>query len=82
MIALSDVDNASALQFVRTKLHETGTEIQLSHDDTEMINWLGGRASDLASVRLYLIRITLEDQSSCILADTQNTRGADANRRS
>lgn len=50
MIALSDVDNTNALQLVRTKLHETGTEIQLSHDDTEMINWLGGRASDLASL--------------------------------
>ena len=82
MIALSDVDNANALQLVRAKLRETGTEIQLSHDDTEMINWLGGRASDLASVRLYLLRITLEHQSPCILADTQNTRGTDANRRS
>ena len=82
MIALSDVDNASALQFVRTKLRETSTEIQLSHDDTEMINWLGGRANDLASVRLYLIRITSEDQFSCILADTQNKCGANANRRS
>jgi len=51
VIALSDVDNASALQLVRTKLHEAGIEIQLSHDDTEMIGWLGGRASDLASVR-------------------------------
>ena len=80
MISLSDVDNASALQLVRTKLHETSTEIQLSHDDTEMINWLGGRASDLASVRLCLIRITSEDQSSCIIADTQNTCGADAKR--
>lgn len=50
MIALSDVDNASALHFVRTKLHEAGTEIQLSHDDTQVINWLGGRASDLASL--------------------------------
>ncbi|KAH9043412.1 RNA12 protein-domain-containing protein [Lactarius pseudohatsudake] len=50
MIALSDVDNASALQFVRTKLQETGTEIQLSHDDTKMVEWLGGRASDLASL--------------------------------
>ncbi|KAH9180374.1 RNA12 protein-domain-containing protein [Lactarius sanguifluus] len=50
MIALSDVDNASALQFVRTKLQETGTEIQLSHEDTKMIEWLGGRASDLASL--------------------------------
>jgi len=50
MIALSDVDNANALQLVRAKLHETGTEIQLSHDDTEMISWLGGRASDLASL--------------------------------
>lgn len=60
MIALSDVDNANALQLVKAKLHETGTEIQLSHDDTVMIDWLGGRASDLASVRLYLLRITLE----------------------
>lgn len=50
MIALSDVDNASALQFVRIKLQETGTEIQLSHDDTKMVEWLGGRASDLASL--------------------------------
>ena len=60
MIALSDVDNANALQLVRARLHETDTEIQLSHDDTEMINWLGGRASDLASVCLYLLRSTLE----------------------
>ena len=82
MIALSDVDNANALQLVRAKLHETGTEIQLSHDDTEMISWLGGRASDLASVRFYLVCITFGDQYSCILADTQNTRGTDTNRRS
>ena len=81
MIALADVDNANALQLVRAKLHETNTDIQLSRDDTELINWLGGRASDLASVRLYLVRITLEDQPSCILADTQNTRGTDAHRR-
>ncbi|KAI9466031.1 RNA12 protein-domain-containing protein [Lactarius psammicola] len=50
MIALSDVDNANALQFVKIKLHETGTKIQFSNDDTEMISWLGGRASDLASL--------------------------------
>jgi len=50
MIALSDVDNANALQLVRAKLHETGTDIQLSLDDTEMISWLGGRATDLASL--------------------------------
>ena len=80
MIALADVDNTNALQLVRAKLHETSTEIQLSREDTEMISWLGGRASDLASVRLYLVRITLKDQFSCTLADTQNTRGTDANR--
>ncbi|KAI0256515.1 RNA12 protein-domain-containing protein [Lactifluus subvellereus] len=50
MIALSDADNASALQFVKAKLHEAGFEVEFSHDEMEMINCLGGRASDVAIV--------------------------------
>ncbi|KAI0306739.1 RNA12 protein-domain-containing protein [Multifurca ochricompacta] len=49
MIALFDADNASALEFIKTTLHEAGVEVQFSYEETEMINCLGGRASDLAS---------------------------------
>jgi hypothetical protein len=51
-IALQDADDQSALQYVKAKLGDVGIDIRLSPEETKMINWLGGRASDLATVRL------------------------------
>ncbi len=51
MIALRDADNQSALQYVKAKLDDVGIDVQFSLEETEMIDCLGGRASDLATVR-------------------------------
>jgi len=52
-IALHDADHESALRLVKARLHDAGVDIQFSREETEKIICLGGRASDLASVRLY-----------------------------
>ncbi|KAN0124028.1 RNA12 domain containing protein [Russula decolorans] len=49
-IALHDADDQSALQYVKTKLGDVGIDVRLSLEETEMINCLGGRASDLATL--------------------------------
>jgi len=54
MIVLHDADNQSALQYVKARLDDVGIDVRFSLEETEMINGLGGRASDLASVRLNL----------------------------
>jgi hypothetical protein len=54
MIALHDADNQSALQYVKARLDDVGIDVQFSPEETEMIDCLGGRASDLASVGLNL----------------------------
>ena len=58
MIALRDADNQTALQYVKARLDDVGIEFSL--EETEMINCLGGRASDLASVRLNLSALPSE----------------------
>lgn len=50
-IALYDADAASALQFVKQRLHESGIDADFSEKETMYVERLGGRASDLASVR-------------------------------
>ncbi|KAH9966490.1 RNA12 protein-domain-containing protein [Russula dissimulans] len=50
MIALHDADAESVLQFVKARLHNAGISVQLTHEETETINCLGGRASDLTSL--------------------------------
>ena len=59
MIALHDADNQSALQYVKAKLHDVGIDVRFSPEETEMINCLGGRASDLASVCLNFANFTV-----------------------
>ncbi|KAH9997539.1 exonuclease [Russula vinacea] len=54
MIALRDADNQTALQYVKARLDDVGIEFSL--EETEMINCLGGRASDLASL-IHKIRV-------------------------
>ena len=54
MIALRDADNQSALQYVKARLGDVGIDIQFSLEETELIDRLGGRASDLTTVRLFL----------------------------
>lgn len=51
-IALSDADARSSLSFVKQKLHDAGLEVQLTAKDAQFVERLGGRASDLESVRL------------------------------
>ena len=81
-ITLSDADNASALQFVKAKLHEAGIEIQFSHDEMEMINYLGGRASDVTTVCFFspAICFTFKVQYAISIAHTQNACGTEARR--
>ncbi|EJF62443.1 exonuclease [Dichomitus squalens LYAD-421 SS1] len=49
-ISLSDADNASALSFVKQKLHDSGVDVQFNRDQISYIERLGGRASDLESL--------------------------------
>ncbi|EIM82494.1 exonuclease [Stereum hirsutum FP-91666 SS1] len=49
-IALYDADSASALQFVKQRLHESGIDADFSEKETAYVERLGGRASDLASL--------------------------------
>lgn len=53
-IALYDADSASALQFVKQRLQESGIDADFSEKETMYVERLGGRASDLASVRSLL----------------------------
>ena len=50
-VALSDADSSSSLSFVKQKLQDAGIDIGISADDTQYVERLGGRASDLESVR-------------------------------
>lgn len=49
-ISLSDADHASALAFVKQKLHDSGMDVEFTREQTSYIERLGGRASDLESV--------------------------------
>ena len=49
-VSLSDADNASALSFVKQKLHDNGLDVQFSQSQITHLQRLGGRASDLESV--------------------------------
>ncbi|KAI0637238.1 exonuclease [Trametes polyzona] len=49
-ISLSDADNASAMSFVKQKLHESGVDINFTQQQLAYIDRLGGRASDLESL--------------------------------
>jgi hypothetical protein len=55
MVPLYDADAATALQFVKQRLRETGIESDLTPEQTAYVERLGGRASDLASVRPCLL---------------------------
>ncbi|KAI0048209.1 exonuclease [Auriscalpium vulgare] len=50
VIALSDADSASALQFVKMRLHEADVPADFTSEQNAYIERLGGRASDLASL--------------------------------
>ncbi|TCD65369.1 mitochondrial escape protein 2 [Steccherinum ochraceum] len=50
LIALSDADNASALSFVKQKLHDVDVEIDFTKEQISYVQRLGGRASDLESL--------------------------------
>jgi hypothetical protein len=54
MVALYDADFASALQFVKQRLHEIGVEAEFTSAQTAYVERLGGRASDLASVSNFV----------------------------
>ncbi|CDO69022.1 hypothetical protein BN946_scf184834.g29 [Trametes cinnabarina] len=49
-ISLSDADNASAMSFVKQKLHDSGMDVNFTQQELAYIARLGGRASDLESL--------------------------------
>ncbi|KAI0747869.1 exonuclease [Daedaleopsis nitida] len=49
-VSLSDADSASALSFVKQKLHDNGLDVQFSQSQITHLQRLGGRASDLESL--------------------------------
>ena len=63
-IALSDADAETALAFVQQKLKEVKLDIQLTPKATASVERLGGRASDLDSVRFL---------NFCTFVDRLNT---------
>ena len=54
-ITLSDADAETALAFVQQKLREAKLDIELTSKTTASIERLGGRASDLDSVRPLIL---------------------------
>lgn len=58
VITLSDADNSSALSFVRQKLRDSGVDVTFNKEQTAYIQRLGGRASDLESVRVLSLMYT------------------------
>lgn len=50
-VQLSDADTASALSFVKQKLHDADIHVRFDQEETTQLERLGGRASDLESVR-------------------------------
>ncbi|KAF9492251.1 hypothetical protein BDN71DRAFT_1396959 [Pleurotus eryngii] len=49
-IALSDADTSSALSFVKQRLRDSDIEVHFTKSETELVERLGGRASDLESL--------------------------------
>lgn len=52
-IALSDADSSSSLSFVKQKLLDSGIDVGISPQETQYVERLGGRESDLESVRIF-----------------------------
>jgi hypothetical protein len=52
-IALYDADAASALSFVKQKLRDASVNLQYTAGEIAAVERLGGRTSDLESVRLH-----------------------------
>ncbi|THH22364.1 hypothetical protein EUX98_g8222 [Antrodiella citrinella] len=50
LVALSDADNASALSFVKQKLHDVDVDVEFTKQQVSYVERLGGRASDLESL--------------------------------
>lgn len=61
LIALSDADSGSALEFVQQKLHNGGVDVKLNKEQTAYLERLGGRASDLESVSEHMAISTAAD---------------------
>ncbi|KAI0670636.1 RNA12 protein-domain-containing protein [Trametes maxima] len=61
-ISLSDADNASAMSFVKQKLHDSGVDAKFTQQQMAYIDRLGGRASDLESL-IHKVRsgLTVEE---------------------
>ena len=54
-ISLSDADSASSLSFVKQKLHDGGVDVKFTQAQVQYVGRLGGRASDLESVRGFFL---------------------------
>ncbi|KAF8589948.1 exonuclease [Ramaria rubella] len=49
-IALADADSASSLSYINKKLEEASVDYNISHEEAQLIERLGGRASDLETI--------------------------------
>ena len=56
-IGLSDADAESSLSFMRQKLKDAGIDVDFTKEQTASIARLGGRASDLESVREHFLHL-------------------------
>ena len=64
-IALSDADAETALAFVQQKLKEVKLDVQLTSKATTSVERLGGRASDLDSVRVLSLCMFVNCLNTC-----------------
>ena len=65
-MSLSDADNASAISFVQQKLKDSGVDVKFTQQQLAYIDRLGGRASDLESVRIYLYSTSILSEADDI----------------
>jgi len=65
-ITLSDADAETALAFVQQKLREAKLDIELTSKTTASIERLGGRASDLDSVRPFILATPVQSPNARI----------------
>lgn len=72
-IALYDADPASSLAFVKQKLRDAGVNVSFTGDEVKYLQRLGGRASDLESVRAVFVRHLMRSVLTKHIDDTQSS---------
>lgn len=73
-IGLSDADASSSLSFMKQKLRDAGVDLDFTQEQTDYVARLGGRASDLESVRTItrLSCILTHDTTPQLIHKVQN----------